>query len=99
MTASPQKPDRYVSFDGIDCDGNAAKLTDLIRKYAAGPAKDNKFWQLFVAKLDRSAAGDTGVGDALYLVHSNVYYIRELFEEHGTEDDLALLDQVEEECC
>ena len=97
-SAQPATPDRYVSFEGINCDQNAETLIDMIKVYADGPAAKNKFWRIFAKKIERSRAGDTGVGDALYLIHSNVYYIRDLFEEYEDETALELRDHIEEEC-
>lgn len=99
MPEEPLKTDRYVSFDGIECDKNAEKLMEYIDKLARGPAQDNKFWQFFLTKIEKSRAGDTGVGDALFLVHANINVIRELFEEYNDDAALELLEKVEMECC
>lgn len=35
-------PDRYISFDGIDCEGNARLLMEMILAHVNDPAKSNK---------------------------------------------------------
>jgi len=88
--------DRYVTFDGLDCDGNARRLVAAILRHIDDPAKSNALWEQFRAKLEGRSSQ---LADELFLVHSYVYYIRELFEEYADDEGLALLDQVEEECC
>lgn len=88
--------DRYVTFNGLDCDGNARRLVSHILRHIDDPAKNNALWEQFRAKLEGSSSQ---LADELFLVHSYVYYIRELFEEHDDEEGLELLEQVEEECC
>ena len=96
---SKSKTDRYISFEGIECDANAERCVAHIRRLANGPAKGNPFWEQFLVKLDRSAAGEPGVGDALFLVHANINIIRELFEECEDQEAQDLLEQLEMECC
>lgn len=91
-----KKTDRYLSFEGIDCDGNAARIMAFIDRHMAIPERKTLFWEHFAEKR----AGKLGVKpDDLFLVHSNINQIRELFEEWKDEEALALLEQVEEECC
>ena len=91
-----QKPDRYLSFDGIDCAGNARRLMELIESNMPAAGKERSFWQYFMAKRQpRSGPAP----DDLFLVHSHINQIRELFEDCGDAAALALLLQVEEECC
>lgn len=99
MPTQITKSDRYVSFEGIDCDGNAALCIEHITRLAHGPAKGNPFWQQFLQKVARSQNGDTGVGDALFLVHANINVIRELFEDCEDAAAQALLETLEMECC
>lgn len=88
--------DRYVSFDGIDCDGNAARLMDLLDKQLALPGRSNAFWDYFNGK--REGKGGPRM-DALYLIHGNINQLREFFEYWQDEEAMALLQQLEEECC
>lgn len=88
--------DRYVTFDGIDCDGNARQLMAYIRKHIDLPEKTNKFWEYFKQK---ALGGNGPKPDDLFLIHSNLNQIRELFELYEDDEALALLDIVEVECC
>jgi len=89
-------PDRYVSFIGLDCDAKAAQLMALIRRHIDSPERSNAFWEYFKKK----AAGGSGPRpDALFLIHSNLNQIRELFETYADTEALDLLERIEEECC
>ena len=90
------KTDRYISFDGIDCAGNARRLMELIERNMPADGAGRSFWQYFMAKRQpRSGPAP----DDLFLIHAHINQIRELFEDCGDEAALALLLQVEEECC
>ncbi len=92
----PQPRDRYVTFEGLDCDENARLVVDRVLALSSDPAHANAFWERFRATRE----GRNGPPrDDLFLVHSNVYYIRELFEQCADQEALAMLQQVEEECC
>jgi len=96
------KPDRYVTFRGINGDGNAHFLVVMLRRHIDDPAKTNLFWEKFKEKLDNTGAAKANgcrVLDELFLVHSYINNIRELFEEHDDQEALALLHQVEAESC
>jgi len=90
--------DRYVSFAGIDCDGNSRRVIEVLLRHLENPTNRNAYWDAFQVKL-REAAEDPTKPDELRLVCSNVYYIEELFEACGDADGLALLAQLEEDCC
>ena len=93
---NPAKSDRYVSFIGMDCDAKAAHLMEHINRHIDDPGKTNVFWEYFKKK----AAGGSGPKpDALFLIHSNLNQIRELFEHYADTTALELLDQIEEEFC
>ena len=92
----PPKNDRYVSFVGIDCAGNARRIMEHIDRHLAIPERNNRFWDYFVQKRE----GKNGPkGDDLFLIHSNVNQIRELFEIWNDTEALRLLDHLEEQCC
>jgi hypothetical protein len=91
-----KQTDRYVSFIGIDCDGNARRVIELIEKHLAEPGQPEPFWEYFMSKRTPSSGP---VPDDLFLVHSHINQIRELFEKLADEDALALLFNLEEECC
>lgn len=100
--APDTKPDRYVTFNGIDGDGNARRLVNMLRRHIDDPAKTNPFWERFKEKLAMagSAAANNGrILDDLFLVHSYINNIRELFEEYEDYAALELLHQVEAESC
>ena len=91
-----QKSDRYISFDGIDCAGNARRLMELIESNMPAEGEERSFWQYFMAKRQPRSGP---VPDDLFLVHAHINQIRELFEDCGDAAALTLLLQVEEECC
>lgn len=90
------RPDRYVSFDGIDCAGNARRVMEHIERLSSQPGCESAFWDYFFKKR---AGGSGPRPDDLFLIHSNINQVRELFEESEDEEALALLLQLEEECC
>lgn len=91
-----RKGDRYVTFKDIDCAGNARRIMEFIEHNTAETGGSSPFWQYFMAKRQpRSGPAP----DDLFLIHSHINQIRELFEARGDEVALALLTQVEEECC
>lgn len=90
------KTDRYVSFTGIDCDGNARRVMACIDRFLAGSRQAAPFWDYFTAKRAPKSGPSP---DDLFMVHCHINQIRELFEEHADASALALLDQLEEECC
>jgi hypothetical protein len=95
-TQHPKANDRYVSFDGIDCNGNANRVMALIERNLAASEKNSPFWEYFTAK--RKPRGGPPPDD-LFLVHCHINQIRELFEERADTEALALLSRLEEECC
>jgi len=94
--ACRKKADRYVSFDGIDCNGNARIVMKLIERHLAGAEQIGPFWEYFMSKR-RPRSGPPP--DDLFLVHCHINQIRELFEERADAQALALLSLLEEECC
>ena len=89
-------PDRYVSFVGLDCDGQARRLIALLRPYMDDPEKRNAFWDLFARKLD-PVSGPRH--DELFLIHAHLNILRDQLEAAGDTAALALLDKIETECC
>lgn len=95
LNSQVKTTDRYESFQGIDCDGNARQIMACIeRQIAAG--QGNSFWDYFMKKR---AGGSGPRPDDLFLIHANINQVRELFETSGDLVALALLAQLEEECC
>jgi N(2)-fixation sustaining protein CowN len=92
----PKANDRYVSFDGIDCNGNARRVMALIELNLAGFETSAPFWEYFMSKRKPRSGPPP---DDLFLVHCHINQIRELFEECADAEALALLSLLEEECC
>ena len=92
--------DRYVSFRGIDFEGNMRLVLGHLDRYVrpGGPAADNPFWKRFLERLAAARAGTGGIADELLLLHSHVYYLVDLFEDHDDEAALADLQRLEREC-
>jgi N(2)-fixation sustaining protein CowN len=88
--------DRYVSFVGLDCNGQARRLIAMLQPYMDDPAKSNAFWQLFARKL---APVSGPRHDELFLVHAHINILRDQLELNADEPALRLLDQIEQECC
>jgi hypothetical protein len=88
--------DRYISFEGIDCDENAERLMTCIERQIELPERSNAFWDYFMKKR---AGGSGPKPDALFLIHSNINQVRELFETWQDEEAMELLLKLEEECC
>jgi len=90
--------DRYVSFAAIDFDGNMAEVLRHLHRHIDDPAKSNLLWDRFKRRLAKAEAEAAPVSDKLLLLHSHVYYMVELFEDHGDLEALAALEKLEEEC-
>lgn len=88
--------DRYASFIGLDCNGQASRLVDMLRPYMEQPEYNNAFWQHFAKKL---APENGPKHDALFLIHAHINILREQLEAIVDEQALLLLDQIEHECC
>lgn len=94
--ASTAAPDRYVTFRGLNCDVNARHLLELMRQHLNQVAPSNPWLQYFNLKLaDRQSLGQ----DELFFVGSQISQMREFFEQVQDDAALALLEQVEEDCC
>ena len=91
-----KRVDRYISFQGIDCAGNARRIMAGIDRHLAIPGRSNAFWDYFMKKR---AGGAGPAPDDLFLLHSNINQVRELFETWDDQQSLQLLVQLEEECC
>jgi hypothetical protein len=89
---------RYVSFATIDFEGNMQAVLDHLGRYVDDPDITNAFWQRFKQRMEQAEADKVPVADKLLLLHSHVYYMVELFEEHDDAAALAALSKLEEEC-
>jgi hypothetical protein len=102
LTQIETKPDRYVSFVGIEGDKNSRDLMEMLRRHIDDPHKSNRFWEQFKNKLELIGQPDRHGGrclDELFLIHSYINNIRELFEQYGDDPALALLELIETESC
>lgn len=96
------KPDRYVSFIGIEGDKKSQELIGMLRRHIDDPDKTNRFWEQFKGKLALVGNPDENGGrclDELFLIHSSINNIRELFELYDDQPALTLLEQIEAESC
>ncbi|MBI5890942.1 MAG: N(2)-fixation sustaining protein CowN [Nitrosomonadales bacterium] len=91
-----RETDRYLSFDGIDCNGNARTVMALIERHLSEAGQTGPFWDYFMSKRKPRSGPPP---DDLFLVHCHINQIRELFEERAAAEALALLGLLEEECC
>ena len=98
MTETAKTPDRYVTFVNIDFEGNMATVLGHLRRYISNPATSNAFWERFEQRLARIESDAGGITDKLLLLHSHVYYMVELFEDHDDEQALKDLKTLEEQC-
>ncbi|WP_290873243.1 N(2)-fixation sustaining protein CowN [Aquabacterium sp.] len=94
--SAPSQTDRYVTFLGIDFDGQTRRVMQRIEQHTlGGGGQDNAFWQYF---RQRRQARNGVQCDDLLLLASFVNQVRELFEAMADEEGLAMLDQLEDEC-
>lgn len=90
------KTDRYVNFQGIDCDGQASRIISQIEKYTQNSSLNSSWSKYFQAKLvERLSIGQ----DELHFICSQMNNVYSLFEEYGDAEALNLLEKIEEECC
>ena len=102
MREEGKKPDRYISFIGIEGERKAQELMVLLRRHIDDPEKSNRYWELFKEKLARVGQPEANSGrclDELFLIHSYINNIRELFEEYDDQPALLLLEEIEAESC
>lgn len=92
------EPDRYLTFRGIDFEGNMKVVLGHLFRYLDDPACTNAFWERFRQRLAAVESGGAAICDKLLLLHAHVYYMVELFEDHDDEAALADLKKLEEEC-
>ena len=88
--------DRYVSFVGLDCNGQARKLVAMLRPYMEQPEYRNAFWVHFAKKLSPESGPRH---DELFLIHAHINILRDQLEALNDVEALLLLDKIELECC
>lgn len=90
--------DRYVTFQGIDFEGNMQAVLVHLSRYIDDPAFANAFWERFRERLASADKAERPMADRLLLMHAHVYYMAELFEENDDEEAMTALRRLEEEC-
>jgi N(2)-fixation sustaining protein CowN len=91
--------DRYTTFTGIDCEGNAKVVVERVLALTAMPEHSNCFWDRFKIRLAEAGKVGARKADELCLACSHTYYIEELFEAAGDQVGLEALRRLEDECC
>ncbi len=98
----PDQTDRYVSYKNIDCSGNSKKIMRMLLHHIDIPEKSNLFWEKFkgmLAQVGKSQENNGRSIDELFLIHTYINNLYEIFEEYEDTEALKLLDQIERECC
>ncbi|MGB1092890.1 MAG: N(2)-fixation sustaining protein CowN [Oceanobacter sp.] len=88
--------DRYVSFCGIDCDGNAAELITTLDNHVQASDGDPRWVDYFQGK--RKEQVERGQ-DNLYFVGSQVNALYAYLESCEDSEATDLLWKLEQECC
>jgi hypothetical protein len=86
--------DRYVSFKGIDFEGNVQRVLNYLARCRSGDPINR-----LITYIDGQRSSPHGARrDDLLLLHSLVNPVRDLFEALGDEAALTDLDRLEREC-
>lgn len=96
--STPER-DRYVTFDGLNCDSNASLLVATIRRHITDPGKVErvgKWVDYFNTKFTEQQRLNV---DDLFFVGSQMNNLFDFFAECDDSESLELLYQVEQECC
>lgn len=97
-----KQTDRYLSYKNIDCAGNSKRLMAKLRRHIDDPEKSNPFWEKFkemLAEIDQPQKNNGRRIDELFLLHTYINNLYEIFEDYEDTEALSLLDQIERECC
>ena len=93
---APDNRDRYITFEGLDCDANASRIVTTIRHAIDSATLPGNWMDYFSKKLQEKER--LGVDD-LFFVGSQVNTIYALLDEIDDQETHELLYQVEQECC
>ena len=88
--------DRYVSFCGIDCNGNANRLIEMLQANLDANKGDSRWRRYFT---DKRAQQQRMQQDNLYFVGAQVNTLYSYFQNCDDQAALALLWTLEQECC
>jgi len=98
----PCRTNRYVTYKDIDCIGNSKRLMEALSRQIDNPDRSNLFWEKFNEKLalvgKPQEQSDRQI-DELFLIHTYINNLYEIFEEYEDNTALALLERIERECC
>jgi hypothetical protein len=89
-------PDRYLSFEGLECDRNATQIMSAVRHHLEHDATPQQWQNYFAMKFGEQQRMGT---DDLFFVGSQMNTLYAFFEELADEAARELLYQVEQECC
>lgn len=93
---SQKNIDRYVSFQGTNCDEKARRLISYIQDHIKTPSHPSPWLDYFQDKLsDCISLGQ----DELFVICSQMNNVRSLFEEYKNTEALSLLEYIEDVCC
>ncbi|MGY5453493.1 N(2)-fixation sustaining protein CowN [Agarivorans sp. MS3-6] len=96
MSDHNQANDRYVSFCGINCDGNADKLIEMLEQQLSSNG-GAALWREYFARARQQQV--KLAQDNLHFIGNQTNCLYEYFEQCNDEKALALLYKVEQECC
>ncbi len=85
--------DRYVSFSNADWEARSSLVMVGLRRHIE--AGNSPFWAYF--ERQRALARERGLDD-LRVLHNFLPTLRELLDELGDDETLALLEDLEETC-
>jgi len=72
----------------------------LLRLHIDEPTKSKPFWEKFKEKSEQIDAEENAYGhDELFLIHTYVNNLYEVFESFDDQPALELLARIERECC
>lgn len=96
MNTATANTDRYVTFIGINCDVNADTLIQKLEMHLSAEHGEANWHTYFRQKRAQQAKMQH---DNLYFIGSQMNNLYAYFEQCEDKDALALLWQIEQECC
>jgi hypothetical protein len=94
MTAP--EADRYVSFCNIDCDKNADRLIDILNIHLQA-VDGGERWQAYFQRKKQEQ--QSRAHDNLHFIGNQLNMLYAYFQKCEDDVALALLYQIEQECC
>ncbi len=88
--------DRYISFEGLECDHHATQIIAAIRNHLAHDSAPEKWQNYFLIKFAEQQRMGT---DDLFFIGSQMNTLYDFFAELADKETGELLYQVEQECC